>query len=1035
MARVLIYLLFAFGEMALSQSLPVKIYSVENGLPAETAFPLMVDTKGLLWLGMFEGVCAFDGVTFTRFGRFENFPGDAREALEDSDGSLYFAGRAGLIKATRPTLFPLALQFRRILFEGRSPAAITALTRDPGGAFYAATSKALYEVRGDSLAGVDLLVSTGPAHEAARPDARRPPLDTRREFIIEAAFDSAGNIWVATSNSLYYGVRNSSDPLNRSFLLSPVVEAPPGTPFAAFSNLHVDALNRLWYLSSDNALRCVRYRSEPTVLPLRSVGIPACYDFSLARDNSLWMAGPHAIHHLLLAAEQPFPPAIRSVETLTASNGVPWPGWAINFVLDSLSNLWCYKGPVGLLRISLNGFVSYGGSDLGVSDLIDFSCVARDRIIVSGSAVASVVFDSSIRQDLPYRILTLGRAEAAHSGSVFVFRRSHVAADTLLAIAPDGISYVLPSSTEPPRLRRLRIFYRDAHCPRLVIPRDFTTALFLPGGICWVAGNGVYRCSLRGDSLTVLDHYSTEDGLADNTTKVIARTGDGDIWFGGFSGGLSRFDGRSFRTFTDADGLSGNSVRALYESRDGTLWIGTRYDGLCAYRGGRFRLYPDVRTLGSDEIWSITADSGGSLWIGTGQGVASFLPDSRLERQPDVRHFDQRDGLPRTSVTHIEIDGERTLAALSQGRLYLANLQRLERTAFEPSVYLTSVEVNSRERENKRDLHLSAEQNNVSFTYETIDLSGGSPRSCQYILEGLESQWSPPTFVRKITFGNVPPGSYTFRVRVARSDTAAASADRAETMGIDFSIASPFWRTWWFMALAACMVLGAGAMIVTSRVRHLLAVERLRGKIATDLHDDIGSNLSSIAIFSDLAEREIDEGSALAVNRLRAIAATARSLLDALNDIVWSIDPDNDTLEGGVLHMQDFAVRVLEAKGIEVSSSVHESLKGMCLPMDVRRHVDLMFKEMINNVTKHSSASRVTISFSSQRRAPGMRGNGLTLRVEDNGKGFDPDGVSTGNGLRNLRKRSEALSGRLQIQSAPGRGTRIEVFVPLKSPF
>jgi len=217
------------------------------------------------------------------------------------------------------------------------------------------------------------------------------------------------------------------------------------------------------------------------------------------------------------------------------------------------------------------------------------------------------------------------------------------------------------------------------------------------------------------------------------------------------------------------------------------------------------------------------------------------------------------------------------------------------------------------------------------------------------------------------------------------------------------------------------------------RVNKLLEIERIRASIATDLHDDIGSTLTEIALFSDVALRELHDHAkhpdAVRDDRkvqgyLEEIGMTSRGLIDAMNDIVWSIDPRNDTFDFLLLRMKTHAVRMLEAKQINYEIDIPSHLSALQLPLGFRRRLFLVYKEAINNVVRHAKASKVRLTM-------GRRGRTIVMAIIDDGCGFEASRPGTGNGLRNMQQRAASLGGNLLVESARGRGTTITLEVPI----
>jgi signal transduction histidine kinase len=241
-------------------------------------------------------------------------------------------------------------------------------------------------------------------------------------------------------------------------------------------------------------------------------------------------------------------------------------------------------------------------------------------------------------------------------------------------------------------------------------------------------------------------------------------------------------------------------------------------------------------------------------------------------------------------------------------------------------------------------------------------------------------------------------------------------------------IRPPFWRTFWFYGLLVLVIAAALYYLYRLRIRRLLQVEKIRTRLARDLHDDMGSTLSTINILSNMAVKKIGSDQQASQDYMGRISDSSSRIMEAMDDIVWSINPVNDSMRKILARMKEFAGNVLEASDIEYSFMVDEAVKDMSFDMEWRREIFLVFKEAINNIVKYAKASQVNITLRKQK-------NALHMTITDNGVGFntvvDQHGSVRGNGLRNMRKRAEAMNGSFRIISAPESGTSVELRIPL----
>jgi signal transduction histidine kinase len=319
---------------------------------------------------------------------------------------------------------------------------------------------------------------------------------------------------------------------------------------------------------------------------------------------------------------------------------------------------------------------------------------------------------------------------------------------------------------------------------------------------------------------------------------------------------------------------------------------------------------------------------------------------------------------------------------------------------------------------------LDSSQNQIQIDYFGLSFASGGPLEYRFRIEGLDRDWSGPTRQRTINL-SLSPGKYRLLVEAITSDGTRSPAPAEVT----FTILSPVWQRWWFIVLA----LTSGGLLVylfeRYRVGRLLELERVRTRIATDLHDDIGASLSRIAILSEVAKRQTEAGRKEIAGTLTEVADSARGLVDSMSDIVWSIDPRKDNLEDVVQRVRQFASDVLEAKQIEWEMDVPPGIEHIKLPPEGRRHLFLIFKEAITNAARHSGCRSARLSLA-------IADNRLTAEISDDGRGFDVEspGPSSrgGNGFANMKKRAAEIAGVLAIDSAAGHGTRIRFTFPLK---
>jgi signal transduction histidine kinase len=317
------------------------------------------------------------------------------------------------------------------------------------------------------------------------------------------------------------------------------------------------------------------------------------------------------------------------------------------------------------------------------------------------------------------------------------------------------------------------------------------------------------------------------------------------------------------------------------------------------------------------------------------------------------------------------------------------------------------------------DLQLPPFRNELEFEFLTADFRSGTHLRYQYILEGVSDHWSLPSDERRVHYAGLMPGVYRFLVRAVSAE--GKSSPLPATLSI--TVLEPFWRTWWFISLEAVMVSLLVYGLHRYRLAQLLALERIRTRIAADLHDDIGSSLSQVAILSEVVRRRIGESDPEIVGHLTRIGEISRNLVDSMGDIVWAINPAKDKLFYLAQRIRDFADDVFAAGDIQLQFRAPERDHNLAIGADTRRQVFLILKECVHNIVRHAKCTRVDIDI----RVEGKR---LVVEVHDDGVGFEPSAAVNGHGLASMRNRARRLGGKITF-AARDQGTAVTLDVPL----
>ena len=303
--------------------------------------------------------------------------------------------------------------------------------------------------------------------------------------------------------------------------------------------------------------------------------------------------------------------------------------------------------------------------------------------------------------------------------------------------------------------------------------------------------------------------------------------------------------------------------------------------------------------------------------------------------------------------------------------------------------------------------------NNIQMAFSDYSVFDANKTSYQYALyKSGDTVWNKIIGKPELTFTDLSPGNYQLLLRASN-----VYGDYSEKISaLKIAILPPFWQTWWFRLLVLAAVGLVFYGLYRYRVQELKRLQIIRNNIARDLHDDIGSTLNSISIYSEVAKQQAGKE----IPALDLIGANSRKIIESMSDIVWTINPENDSFEKIIVRMRSFAYQLLKAKKVEYTFEADEKLNSVSLPMQVRKNFYLVFKESITNLIKYSGATRVSILLTEKNKT-------ILLIIRDNGKGIPVNAETQGNGLMNMKRRAEEIHANLNIISGNGEGTGIEL--------
>lgn len=305
------------------------------------------------------------------------------------------------------------------------------------------------------------------------------------------------------------------------------------------------------------------------------------------------------------------------------------------------------------------------------------------------------------------------------------------------------------------------------------------------------------------------------------------------------------------------------------------------------------------------------------------------------------------------------------------------------------------------------------------ISYKLIDHLNPANNQVRYKLEGWDKDWitdEKRTF--KALYSHLDPGTYTFRIEGTNGFN-----KNAAVLTIPIEIIPPVWQTWWFITAMIILLLAGVYSFYKYRLNQLLKLQAVRNKIASDLHDDVGSTLSSIRMYSSIVNNQVKESHPQSAELLNKISSNSKEMIENMSDIVWMIKPGNDDFKSIENRMLNFANELCTPAAISFEFSKDAATDAVHISMEQRRDIYLIFKEAVNNAVKYAGCHSITASITVKNKA-------LQLYISDDGNGFDVTLIKKGNGLDNMRKRAEAYGGKFSIRSSVGEGTEIVATFP-----
>ena len=941
-----------------------EVWRTEQGLPLNSINAIAQTPDGYLWLGTELGPVRFDGVRFTTFDERSSpglVTGEIQVLRVDRAGALWLGAQRGLSRM-RDGVF-------------------TAFTPREG------LPDELVRCLADASPG-GLWIGTSGSGAARLEEGRFHPVpDLPSPIVNDVLTDSGGTVWFATRAGLSRLANGRIETMTTR----------EGLASNAVLTLHEDREGSLWIgtFGGLNRLRDGRMETFTT-----RDGLSNNVVNSLVSDTrgSLWIGTYGGGLNRFYDGR---------FERFTSREGLS-DDLVTSLLLDREGSLWICTDQGGLNRLKDGPMTAWTVREGLPHDVVRTVLEGPDGAIWIGTHGGGL----ARLQNGEFTNLTTRQGLA--SNSVFS-----------LCLARDGGLWIGSYNGGLNRLAGGRLTgFRHAQLP----PNEFVTAMVEDeAGALWL---GTYGGGLKRVFQGSVTSFRTDQGLSNDWIWSLLPDRTGGLWIG-TRRGLNRFENGRLKGYPGPEGPADAAVWTLHEEDDGALWLATDR-GLYRFKQERFTAYTREHGLFDDSLLQVIGDGRGHLWLGSNRGLYRV----RLEELNDLA-----DGRRKTVTSHVygigdgmksaECNGSTQPSAWRgrDGRLWVATSKGVVtfapgeiRSDPPPPVRIEEFRVDTRPVAGsaKAPARIGPGSHQYEFSYTAMSLRSPERTRFRYRLEDIDDGWVEAGSRRVAYYTNLPPGTHGFHVIASNGDgvwgeTGASFAFRVQprfTQTIGF-----------YAAIAAALALAAWAAH-RYRVRRLLQVERVRMRIASDLHDDIGSSLSQIAILSEVARSQLGERDPALAAPLARIGALSRESVASMGDIVWAIDPQKDRPTHLTQRLRRLANEVLGSHGIAFDFETSGEERDVALPADVRRQVFLIFKETLNNAVRHSACTELQIQLVIERAR-------VVMSITDNGKGFEPAETGEGHGLRSLHQRAQTLGGRLDVASGKG-GTKVVLNVPLR---
>lgn len=990
----------------------------ENGLSNNKVNCIIQDKRGFTWIGTDDGLNRYDG---NNFYIFKNKPGDSSslsgntitDLFEDKQGILWIATADGGITRYDYRLEP-SKQFRQFKHHpGKNNSIpvniINAIKEDASGHLWLATS-------GAGVLKFDKTTETF-----------TKPYGIGQWTIYDISFDENGLLWAGREGGSILKVNTKTQQLTIDSRYNNVYAK---LPHMVVTRLFKDSKNNIWFGSWDKAV--YRYNNATNdeesfsnnPLDNFSFGADEAIAFNEDAQGNIWIGSKTSGLYI-------YDPLQRRFYNFThdpSKEGTLGNDRVNQVFIDKAGIVWLATNNgisiynAGQQQMQQNFLPSANNTDpLQIYDFIkmdDALWIGTSRGLYIKHADGKYEHQSLSWKGISLSITRFFEDDDGqlYLGSNYSVFRYHASSKNISLLENTEKDPVMSKIIES-RVVSIAKDQLDGHPVLLTVPYGHYFAYYDLQDKKWV--------SRKDTAKQLLKRYN----LSDNLIRKIIKTSNGDLWLANAKHGLILLNknGTGNSTFMNdpsrRNSISNNNVFDIKEDDKGNLWVSTYGGGLNYFdvKQQAFTHFSSVNNL----LEGLSIDNKGNVWSISSGGLQKFQPATKTFTYLATPDLEKTGGVKG----NIYKDPDGKMYVAGDGYFISFDPEKLRIDHHQPTVHFTDFSIFDESFSHflmQKEISLNYRQNFFNVHFAAPFYMASAPVQYSYMLQGVDKDWVNAGASTQAPYTNIGAGEYIFKVRA--TSTPGTWSNQVSTIRI--IIKPPFWKQWWFFVLLAALAAAIAYTIYRYRINELLKRQAIRNKIAQDLHDSVGSTLSSISVYSQVAKiyNEQEKKNDL-TGTLEKISLASGEMISEISDTVWAINPRNDNMETILQRMESFARPLLASQEVYFHFSYDDMVKQVNLEMTKRKNLYLIFKEAINNAIKYANCKNIWVNISLQKAE-------LELLVKDDGQGFERDQKKennslSGNGLQNMNRRAKEMKGSVVVDAAPEKGTAIRLRFPI----